>query len=332
MSDATATDVDARPGAGHRAVVLGGTGFLGRPTCRALAERGYEVIAVARRAQPVPYAAKVIPLDLAAADADEIATLLRDHEASVVVNAAGGMWGLTEAEMEQANVVLTERVVRAVAAAPTRPRLVQVGTVHEYGLVPIGTSMDEEMEPQPVTPYGRLKLRCTEVVTAATRAGDIDGVVLRVGNVTGAGQPAVSLLGVVASQLLAAHRENRRAILNLGPLGSQRDFLNLSDSVRAVALAATVPTLKADVINIGLGRATSARTMVHWLVEVSGVPAEINEAPATEPETQWQQMRIERARELLGWAPGADLTDGVRELWAHITEHATTDASSDRHA
>ena len=58
--------------------------------------------------------------------------------------------------------------------------------------------------------------------------------------------------------------------------------------------------------------------------QVSGVPAEIKEAPAAEPETQWQQMRIERARELLGWAPGADLTDGVRELWAHITDDATT--------
>ncbi|MBX6750154.1 MAG: hypothetical protein IRY85_10880 [Micromonosporaceae bacterium] len=88
-------------------------------------------------------------------------------------------------------------------------------------------------------------------------------------------------------------------------------------------MAATAPTLAADVINIGAGRATSARTMVHSLVEISGVPAEINEAPAAEPETQWQQMRIERARELLGWAPGADLTDGVRELWAHITDNAS---------
>jgi len=322
--DATATDVEARPGAGRRAVVLGGTGFLGRPVGRALAEQGYEVIAVARRAQPVPYAAKVIPLDLATADADEVTALLRDHEASVVINAAGGMWGLTEAEMEQANVALTERVIRAVAAQPTRPRLVQLGTVHEYGLVPIGTSMDEQMEPRPVTPYGQLKLRCTQAVTAATRAGDIDGVVLRIGNVTGAGQPSVSLLGVVAAKLLAAHRENRPAVLDLAPLGSQRDFLNLGDSVRAVALAATVPTPGADVINIGSGRATSARTMVRLLVEVSGVPAEIKEAPAAEPETQWQQMRIERARELLGWAPGADLTDGVRELWAHITDDATT--------
>jgi nucleoside-diphosphate-sugar epimerase len=320
MMDATGTGVDARPGAGHRAVVLGGTGFLGRPVCRALAEQGFEVIAVARRAQPVAYAAKVIPMDLATTGQDEIATLLRDHDARVVVNAAGGMWGLTEAEMELANVALTEHVVRAVAAQPARPRLVHLGTVHEYGLAPVGTSMDEETEPQPVAAYGQLKLRCTQAVTAATRAGAIDGVVLRIGNVTGAGQPAVSLLGKVAGQLLAAHRENRPAVLDLAPLGAQRDIRNLSDSVRAVALAATAPALAADVINIGAGRATSARTMVRSLVEISGVPTQINEAPAAEPETQWQQMRIERARELLGWAPGADLTDGVRELWAHITD------------
>ncbi|MBX6750768.1 MAG: NAD-dependent epimerase/dehydratase family protein, partial [Micromonosporaceae bacterium] len=234
MMDATAIEVDARPGAGRRAVVLGGTGFIGRPVCRALAERGYEVLAVARRAQPVPSATKVIPMDLAAADADEVATLLRDHDASVVVNAAGGMWGLTEAEMELANVALTERVIRAVAAQPTRPRLVQLGTVHEYGLVPIGTSMDEEMEPNPVAPYGRLKLRCTEAVTAATRAGDIDGVVLRIGNVTGAGQPSVSLLGVVAAKLLAARQENRPAVLDLAPRGAPPPPRNQSDAGPAV--------------------------------------------------------------------------------------------------
>ncbi|WP_267882014.1 NAD-dependent epimerase/dehydratase family protein, partial [Streptomyces sp. NRRL F-6674] len=39
----------------RKAVVIGGTGFIGRHICRALAKRGYEVLAMARKpADPIP--------------------------------------------------------------------------------------------------------------------------------------------------------------------------------------------------------------------------------------------------------------------------------------
>jgi len=320
--DATESSADNGHSPG-RAVVLGGTGFVGRPVCRALAQRGFEVVAVARHNRMVPHATAIVPMDLARADQAEIATMLREHDAALVVNAAGGMWGLSDDEMVFANTTLTEHVIGAVAALPHRPRLVHIGTVHEYGMVPIGASMDEETEPKPVTLYGQLKLRCTEAVLAATEAGEVDGVVLRVGNVTGTGQPAVSLLGIVAERLAEAHRERRTAVLDLAPLGAKRDFLNLGDAVSAITAAATTPALRTPLMNIGTGHATSARDMVQALIEVSGVPTELNEAAATAEETTWQQMRVERAMKHLAWAPSPSLTDGLRELWAHVNDDAT---------
>lgn len=326
--NATHTIGDDRPSSSGRAVVLGGTGFIGRPVCRALASAGYDVVAVARHARPATDVAQTVALDLASGAADDIAGVLRDQAPDVVVNAAGGMWGLTDDEMVLANVTLTENVISATASLPGRTRLIQLGTVHEYGVVPIGTTMDEDMVPEPITAYGRLKLRCTEAVVRQTRAGALDGIVLRVGNVTGAGQPRASLLGVVAEELLNAYRTGRSAVLSLAPLGSQRDFLNLRDAVSAVVAAATVPTLPAPILNIGAGRATAARTLVELLIAVSGVPTELSEAAAEAPETVWQQMRNDRAIELLGWIPSPDLTDGVRELWTHITADVTTAQSS----
>lgn len=308
------------------AVVLGGTGFVGRPVCAALADLGYEVVAVARHARPVARASKVVPLDLATATIGEVTATLHDLDPTIIVNAAGGMWGLDDDELHAANVGLTEHVLAAAAALPRRARLVQVGSVHEYGLVPIGESMFEETATAPVTLYGKLKLRCAEAVIDAARAGSVDGIVLRIGNVTGAGQPTVSLLGVVAAQLHQAWAERRPAVLELGPLGSQRDFLNLSDAVTAIVAAATVEQVAEPLVNIGHGHATSARRMVELLVAASGVPTELREKPAPAAETQWQQMRIDRARRVLGWSPARDLEAGVDDLWRHLT--GTPDAEA----
>jgi NAD(P)-dependent dehydrogenase (short-subunit alcohol dehydrogenase family) len=117
----TGTSADNGHTAG-RAVVLGGTGFVGRPVCRALAQRGFEVVAVARHNRSVPHATSIVPMDLATADQAEIAAMLRERNAAVVVNAAGGMWGLSDDEMVFANTTLTEHVIGAVAALPHRPR------------------------------------------------------------------------------------------------------------------------------------------------------------------------------------------------------------------
>jgi dTDP-6-deoxy-L-talose 4-dehydrogenase [NAD(P)+] len=305
-------------GLGKRAVVLGGTGFIGRSVCGALAHLGYEVVAVARRADPVAEAGKVVPFDLAFGTHDEILDILRDIDVDVIVNAAGGTWGRSDDELYAANLGLTERILSAAAALPTTVRLVHVGSVHEYGLVPVGDSMPEELVPSPVTEYGRLKARCTEAVLMAARAGQVDAIVLRIGNVTGAGQPAASLLGTVAGTLRRAHLEGRPAVLELGPLGSQRDFLNRRDATAAIVAAATVDTVAELLVNIGRGTAASARSMVELLIEASGVPTELREQPAKAPETHWQQMRIERARRVLGWAPGEDGGQGVRELWQSL--------------
>jgi nucleoside-diphosphate-sugar epimerase len=295
--------------------VLGGTGFLGSAISRYLAERGHEVVAVARRVPERDAPDHIRTLDLTEAAPPLIADLLQEERVDGIVNAAGGMWGLTDEQMVTANTTLVERLIDAVGRLEHRPRLVQIGSVHEYGVVPIGTDIGEDTPPRPVMRYGELKLRCTEAVTAATGDGRIEGVTLRIGNVVGNGQPRVSLLGRAADQLAAADREGARARLELGSLGAQRDFVGLSDAVRAVDIALAAPEVGVPVVNIGRGVAATAREMVCTLIEVSGVPAELAEAPEDEPERTWQRLRVDLAAEVLGWAPEADLHEDLLGVW-----------------
>ncbi|MFD0272440.1 NAD-dependent epimerase/dehydratase family protein [Kitasatospora sp. NPDC127111] len=300
-----------------RVAVLGGTGFIGRVLGARLLAQGVEVVSLARKAPAVPAPGRFVAFDLSADSPADLTALLDRERIDTVVNAAGGMWGLTDEQMYQANVVLTERLIEAVGAMAAPARLVHLGTVHEYGMAPIGVSQRESDPAAPVMEYGKLKLAATEAVVRAIEAGRLKGVSLRLGNVVGAGQPGHSLLGVMAAKLDDARRAGGTAQLSLQPLTAQRDFVDLTDTLDAVLLAATARDLP-PVINVGTGAASSARLLVELLIEESGVPAEITEVPAPDgagPETEWQQMDITVAREQLGWEPRRSLREAVRDLW-----------------
>jgi nucleoside-diphosphate-sugar epimerase len=295
--------------------VLGGTGFLGSAVTKHLAQRGHDVLVVARQEPEHPVAGRIRTIDLAEAPPSRIADVLDEERVDTIVNAAGGMWGLTDRQLVAANSGLVGRLLAAVARVRRRLRLVQIGSVHEYGVVPLGVDIGEDTPPRPVQPYGEEKLRCTEAVTAAAVAGEVDGVTLRVGNVVGAGAPQVSLLGGVADRL-ATGRADGPVRLDLGPLDAQRDFVGLDDAARAVGCAVTATSVGAPVINIGRGVAATAREMVDALVEVSGVPADVAEAPSEDgPEQTWQRLRIDLAAEVLGWSPRLDLRPELARLW-----------------
>ena len=307
----------ALQGRGDRVAVLGGTGFIGRALCEAFTGAGYQVLAVARNEPAEPLAGRFQRFDLSGGSAGELAALLRAEGVGTVVNAAGGMWGLTDEQMVDANVGLVGRVVQALRGLEQPVRLVHLGTVHEYGLSPIGTVQGEGDEPRPQMVYGELKLAATRLVLDAVAEGGLDAVVLRVGNVVGPGQPGHSLLGVMARKLREADLAGETATLTLAPLTARRDFVGLADTVEAV-LDATRAEAPEVLVNVGRGEGVSAREMVELLIEVSGVPTVVVEEPGPEgagPETEWQCLDVALAARTLGWVPRESPAAAVGALW-----------------
>ncbi|CAM5447834.1 NAD(P)-dependent oxidoreductase OS=Streptomyces tendae OX=1932 GN=GUR47_25305 PE=4 SV=1 [Streptomyces tendae] len=304
---------DRAASAGTRVAVLGATGCVGRCVGDALEREGYEVLAVARHRAPAVAGRVFADLDVAAVPPADLAGLLTRHRVGAVVNVTGG-WGTTEQEMRYAHITLVERLLSALELTAGRPRLVHVGSIHEYGPVPEPTAVGEEFVPRPATSYARTKLSGSQLVLDAARAGRLEALVLRAVNVCGPHTTRASFLGSVVERLRAADAD-RPVVLRVAD--ARRDFVDVRDLAEAVVLAVASP-VTGRVVNIGRGQATSMRELVDLLVSASGLPPgrlRVEDGPVSSKGGGWTLADIRLAGELLGWKPRVPLAETMRATW-----------------
>jgi nucleoside-diphosphate-sugar epimerase len=317
----------------RKAMVLGGTGFLGRHICAAFLTAGYRVVCVSREGEwpgPADDGLSLVHLDLDAAG-DEFTKLLTTEAPRGVVNAAGVVWRSTrsaEDRMWALHAHFVDRLVHAMAASEVPARLVQMGSAHEYGPSAPGTSTTEDEPPAPRSVYGNTKLVGTRTVLQAARTLKVQAVVLRVANVIGPGAPQVSLVGTVAHRLAAVGAADP-VELSLAPLRDWRDFVDVRDVAAAVLTAADpARDLTGGIINIARGEAVPVRRLVDILVTLSHRPVRLLEQQVAGPDRTgradlgWQQLDISLARRLLDWQPAVSLEASLADLLATVHRDA----------
>ena len=125
------------------------------------------------------------------------------------------------------------------------------------------------------------------------------------------------MLGRAVGLLRDAQRRGERRI-ELGPLGSYRDFVDVRDVARAVRAALIPVGLRQRVFNVGSGQAVTARHVVEALAAVAGFDGEIAErgnGPARSAAVGWIRADVTRTRRVLGWSPSYDLEDSLKAIW-----------------
>jgi len=306
---------------GGRALVVGGTGFIGGHLVRALAARGTAVRVMARGHSRLPRfdaGVEVVVGDVGnqgrlASALDGAATVY--HLASSTVpasSAADPAFDFTT------NVVAALPLIEACASRGIRLVFTSSGgTV--YG-TPETLPIPETHETWPISTHGVGKLAVEKLLYAFGRNRGLDYRILRLSNVYGEGQTPRSGMGVVAAFL-----ENvlaGRAIELWGDGTQRRDFLYVADAVAALVGMGELEAPRWRLVNLGSGEATAVGDLLELVFGVVGRRTEVRRLPARSFDVPANVLDIGRAREMLAFEPRTSLDQGIRSTWRWLTSSA----------
>jgi dTDP-L-rhamnose 4-epimerase len=150
-------------------------------------------------------------------------------------------------------------------------------------------------------------------------------VALRYFNVYGTRQalsnPYTGVCAIFSARLLNG---NRPLIFEDGE--QTRDFVHVSDIVRANLLALETDRADYQAINVGTGRPTSVRTVSNLLAKGLGLNLEPEiVAKYREGDIRHCVADISKAKSLLGYEPQVSLEQGIPELLSWVRAQAAQD-------
>ena len=329
----------ASGGAGKRALVTGGAGFIGSHVADAYVERGYGVtvldnLSSGDRAN-VPAGVDFVEGDIASPDA---ARLVREGKFDVVSHLAAQIdvrKSVADPAYDAAvNVVGTLNLLEAVRASRRATRFVFSSTGGAlYGDF-VTPPNDEEFPKDPESPYGIAKRSAEYYMAYYGRLHGMEAVALRYSNVYGPRQNPHGEAGVVA--IFCNRILDGRPMTVFGDGLQTRDYVYVKDVARANIAAATrdlppAGRLDARGFNIGTGVATTVVDLARSLNRAAGSDVPVEHAPARPGEQQRSVVKIERAAKLLGWRPEVALDQGIVETFRWFAARHAAEIGSAQH-
>jgi len=295
-----------------RALVTGGTGFVGANLVRRLLAEGHEVGLLVRKGHDpwrlADVSARVHWIEASLEERAALASAVADFRPRWVFHlAAHGAysWQSDPVSILRTNVLGTANLLDACLAIGFEA-FVNAGSSSEYGFKDHPPREDEVLEP--TSTYGVAKAASTLYCVQAARAADAPVTTLRLYSVYGPWEEPRRFI----PQLVARGLEGR-----LPPLASPetaRDYVFVSDVCEAFVRTARRIREPGSIYNVGTGVQTTLRQAIEVATRVFGITI----AP------HWGSMRDRgwdtstwvadrtRIKEDLGWDPSVDLEHGLR--------------------
>ena len=174
----------------------------------------------------------------------------------------------------------------------------------------------EDHPTRPLTAYGISKLAAEHYLRFFAGRG-VETLSLRIANPYGAGQNINKAQGALTT---FCHRAVYGQPIEIWGDGSvERDFIHVEDVARALALAASTQATGTE-INIGSGRGTSLNELLRIINEVTGHDMEVSYHEARYFDVPRSVLAIGRARDMLGWRPRKEISEGITEMIGYFEE------------
>jgi len=310
-------------------LVIGGAGYIGSHTARALRRHGYDVIIYDNLSTGYEFLAKGFELVVGdAADREKLLAVLRrvDSVMHFAAHAYVGESVQNPRKYFQNNVEAALVLLNAVVDAGVR-RFVFSSTCAVYG-TPAKIPIAEDTPRQPVNPYGSSKLFCENALEAYDRAYGLRFASLRYFNAAGADEsgetgelhdPETHLIPLAMAAATANGRE-------LQVFGSDyptedgtciRDYIHVNDLADAHVLALQRLMDGGDslAVNLGTGKGYSVLAVLQTVEKVTGKPVrrKMSARRAGDPPVLVADPTL--AQQLLRWQPSRGLHEIVTTAW-----------------
>lgn len=306
-------------------LVTGGAGFIGSHLVEALLQRGDRVrvldnLSSGRLANIAAVFPKIEFIEGNIQDETVVQQAMAGVELvfhlAAVVSVPQSM--VRPQEAESINVIGTLNLLQAARAAGVF-RLILSSTCAIYGDEPILPKI-ESMPPQPQSPYAISKLAAEQYCRLFTTTFGLETMALRYFNVFGPRQDPTSPYSGVIS-IFVDQMARGLPVTIFGSGEQTRDFVFVSDVVRANLLAAQTPEAGGQVINIGTGRPVT----IHQLFAMLSRQLQYDRPPLYQPARPGDVLHsyadAGQARTVLGWQPQVSFGEGLRRL-VHVERGA----------
>ncbi len=296
-------------------LVTGGVGFIGKYLVRSLLEKDHSVTIFDNISNStkdsisslVDIGAKIIegditkPLDIqnAVKDQDLVIHLAAKISVSESIK--------NPAETFQVNVDGTRNVLAACEKNHVK-KLIVASSAAVYGEGSPDVKSTEKLETNPISPYGKSKVKMEQEIREFESKHDIDCIILRFFNIYGIGQSS-EYAGVITKFMERITQEKPLEIFGDGL--QTRDFVAIDDVISSIYNA--ISHGKSGTYNISSGRVITIKELAELMVSISGKKLEIQHTAALKGDIRNSQADISLAKKDLGYSPKFEL-DKIKEL------------------
>jgi UDP-N-acetylglucosamine/UDP-N-acetyl-alpha-D-glucosaminouronate 4-epimerase len=175
----------------------------------------------------------------------------------------------------------------------------------------------ESQAPDPISPYAVAKLAAERFCTSFSRVYGMEIVSLRYFNVFGPRQDPTSQYAAVVPRFISTIAAGEPVTIH-GDGEQSRDFTFVENVVGANLLAADVPSMGGEILNVATGTSVTVNGLADAIGELLGKEVEKSYESAREADVRASWADIGEAKRLLGYEPQVDFADGLRRAADHL--------------
>ena len=299
-----------------KALVVGGTGFMGRHIVDGLLADGWEVASLSLNDPGGAARAGVHYLMADLRDRQAVQKAIGNTDYEYVVNCGGYIYHMPY--FEGGHDIVSQHLggLQNLVESLNRDSLrcfLNFGSSDEYGGNP--APQNESMREAPISPYSYAKTAATHFLQMLYRTQKLPAVTFRIFLTYGPGQDDRRFIPQIVKGCLRGDR------FPTSEGGQLRDFLYVDDLVQAVRILPDCEAAAGEVLNVASGAPVSIRAMIESVQRLvgSGTPA-FGEVPYRPGENMELYANTELAWRVLGWKASTGLDEGLTRTIEYYRE------------